>query len=192
MENVTQKESQKERLRRALIHLCSEKNYFDITISEICQQANTYRSAFYLYYDNKDDLLREVEHQYILDLDALCANFKQYRPKFEPDAYWRYREDFVKAMYYHYEHRNLYIFLMSPEGDPYFGRLVRKHIQRISEGGNRREKTPVKVNQEYGSNFFFSGYAATVYQWLVSDNRTPEEMADFMMSMLMLFAEKCH
>lgn len=46
-------------LREAMLGLLAEHGWDDISIQQICDQANVGRSTFYLHYDSKDDLLSE-------------------------------------------------------------------------------------------------------------------------------------
>ena len=61
--NIKKSERTKNRLKEILIDLCAKKGYQTVTIGDICEKAETYRSTFYRYYDTKDDMLREIEHE---------------------------------------------------------------------------------------------------------------------------------
>ena len=39
----------------------------------------------------------------------------------------------------------------------------------------------------YHVNFFVSGYIATVYEWLLREDRTPEQIAGFLLDMMKQF-----
>ena len=73
-ENNKKRSRTKEHLKTALISLCGKKAYYDITIQEICRQAGLNRSTFYRYYETKDDMLREIEQEYIDDILTLTPN----------------------------------------------------------------------------------------------------------------------
>lgn len=49
-----------ESLREALIILMNEKNYYKISISELCHKAGVSRMAFYNNYESKDNLLKQI------------------------------------------------------------------------------------------------------------------------------------
>ena len=49
-----------ESLREELIILMNEKNYYKISISELCQKAGVSRMAFYNNYESKDNLLKQI------------------------------------------------------------------------------------------------------------------------------------
>lgn len=49
-----------ESLREALIILMEEKDFYKISISELCLKAGVSRMAFYNNYESKDELLRQI------------------------------------------------------------------------------------------------------------------------------------
>ena len=50
-------------LRTALIELMQDKPFSEITIKEICEQADLNRTTFYLHYTDQSDLLSDVENE---------------------------------------------------------------------------------------------------------------------------------
>lgn len=57
----------------ALIALLEKKEFSEISITEICEQAGVNRSTFYAHYDNTYDLLRETHRNMIGNFLAECA-----------------------------------------------------------------------------------------------------------------------
>ena len=92
-ENIIKRSRTKERLKTALISLCGKKAYYDITIQVICRQAGLYRSTFYRYYDTKDDMLREIEQEYIDDVRALTPNLWRLHPDSTAEEMEQYRQE---------------------------------------------------------------------------------------------------
>ena len=67
-----------ESLREALIILMNEKNYYKISISELCMKAGVSRMAFYNNYESKDDLLRQIIFfQTNLLIDKIGSPFRE-------------------------------------------------------------------------------------------------------------------
>lgn len=48
-----------ERIREALLRLMEEKNYRDVTVNEISRRAGISRQGLYLYFKDKDEILRD-------------------------------------------------------------------------------------------------------------------------------------
>ncbi|MBJ9992411.1 MULTISPECIES: TetR/AcrR family transcriptional regulator [Paenibacillus] len=57
-----------EALKRAVIELMAEKNFDDITIQDIADQANVNRGTIYLHYQDKYDLLDQIMENQINEL----------------------------------------------------------------------------------------------------------------------------
>jgi AcrR family transcriptional regulator len=61
-------------LVEALVGLCAAKEYASITVADIARKAGLNRSTFYLYFEDKDDL---VERGFELFLSSLSERFKE-------------------------------------------------------------------------------------------------------------------
>ena len=67
-----------ESLREALIILMDKKNYYKISICELCEKAGVSRMAFYNNYESKDDLLRQIIYfQTNLLIDKIGSPFRE-------------------------------------------------------------------------------------------------------------------
>lgn len=55
------------KMNNALFRLLEEKDFRNITVTEICQKAGVNRSTFYAHYDNLMDLLEETEERFLFD-----------------------------------------------------------------------------------------------------------------------------
>lgn len=79
----------RELLESSLINLMQEKNYQDISVKDICQEANIPRRTFYHYFDSKDDILSsfientvqlcflEVMFDFQLRIDSMRDSFSK-------------------------------------------------------------------------------------------------------------------
>ena len=63
----------KESLMNALVNLLSKKKLEDLTISEICQEADVNRNTFYSHYTSIRELFEEMRGKY---LESLLASTK--------------------------------------------------------------------------------------------------------------------
>lgn len=186
--NKEKQERTKKRLQESLIALCGERNYYSITIGDICSKANVYRSTFYRYYDSKDEMLREIEQKYIEDTRNLTTTVGKFRLDCTKDELAQYKKELAQDMEYHRRHRQLSKFLLSPNGDPYFAKSMRESLTRTFQESIRSKTTAPWQYQSYATHFFVNGFISTIFEWLKNDDRTPEEIADFLLSMLTLFA----
>ena len=171
-------------LKNALIELCDEKSYYDITIWDICSRANTYRSTFYRYFDGKDDLLREIEHEYLETTRSLTSAIQGFHPEASQEQMDAYLSELTADMEYHLKHEKLCRFLLSPAGDLYFYQQMKESVAAASR---RNIETVGRCNQEnteYRINFFAAGFIDTVHTWLERKDRVPRDIAAFLLEML--------
>lgn len=61
-----------EALKTAVIKLMAEKNFDDITIQDLSDQANVSRGTIYLHYMDKYDLLDKLIENHINELQERC------------------------------------------------------------------------------------------------------------------------
>lgn len=183
-ENEGKRKRTKRCLTQALVELCGEKPYYQVTISDICERAGTYRSTFYRYFDTKDEMLREVEREYIADTRRLTPSVRNFRPDASPEEYAHCREELKKDMEYHYEHRELCKFLLSPGGDLYFYEKMIESIIEAARENDRIRNIPSDAMREYVQNFFATGFIASVHDWLNKGDCTSEQIADSLLKMM--------
>ena len=67
-----------EKIETAFLALILNKNYDDITISQVCKQANINRSTFYAHYDDINDLIIKIESRFAKGM-ASIFNFGERR-----------------------------------------------------------------------------------------------------------------
>ena len=96
-------------LSKGLIRLCNKKPVYKISVKELIQESNVARSTFYIYYQNIDELLEDIENYHIFKL----INLNKYvmNPEIKSEEYVQYYKatiDYVK------NHRDIfYVFLIT-------------------------------------------------------------------------------
>ncbi len=55
------------KMNKAMFELIDEKEFKDITVTDICKKANVNRSTFYAHYDTPQDLLIEAKENFIAE-----------------------------------------------------------------------------------------------------------------------------
>lgn len=184
IDNLRKSERTRNRLKESLVKLCIEKGYNNVTVGDICTQAETYRSTFYRYYDTKDDMLREIEHEYIEETRKLTPSFADLHMDMTEAEVAGLRSELTADLVFHREHRELCMFLLSPYGDPYFTRKIAESLSEIAERSLRSHSTSYSSDTSYVVNFFVNGYIATIYEWLRKQNSSPEEIAELLLDMM--------
>lgn len=187
-ENLEKRRRTRKKLADALVELCEEKSYYDITVWDICNRAQMYRSTFYRYYETKDELLREIEHEYVAQTRNLTQSLGDFHADASEEKMRLFLEELTADMAYHRANAKLCRFLLSPAGDIYFhqkmveslGNTVRKQIQKSGKPRSARQA-------HYLVTYFASGFVSTIHEWLIRDDCPPSEIAAFLLDMIRRF-----
>lgn len=95
-----------------------------------------------------------------------------------------YLDELTADMEYHMKNEKLCRFLLSAAGDIYFYQKMKESIiatarRNIETVGYRNQE-----NLEYRINFFAAEFIDTVHTWLEHKDRSPREIAKFLLEML--------
>ena len=183
-ENAAKRAQTKSKLKAALIELCQETGYYNVTVLDICRQAGMYRSTFYRYYDTKDEVLREIEHEYIEAVRGLTPTLWSIHADASSEDMAQYRRELTADMEYHREHQAVCKFLLSPAGDLTFYRMMVESIGQYIKMNLQKYGTKDAKTMEYLTSFFAAGFVSTIEKWLKSDDCPPSEIAEFLLNMI--------
>lgn len=170
-------------IQDALIQLCKSEWYYNITVQDICQQAGVNRTTFYRYYDTRDDLLKELESQYVTQLKVLTPFMhSEHMDADFSDQRWKeiFKNELVQVLDFHLRNKDLTIFLLSPSGDPRFQKGIEGSLQDICLQYLKMQNIPIGKYQDYCIYFFIHGYYNTVLNWLQKMDCSKEEIADYL------------
>lgn len=184
MENIRKRQQTRQSLRNALMDLCEKKSYYDITIWDICNQAGTYRSTFYRYYDSKDEVLREIEREYISGTQNLIDTIRDFSSDASEEQLRKYLEELTEDMKFHLEHERICRFLLSPAGDIAFRQQMQNSLDSTVRA-SLKKKGQLSPSSDYRINFFAAGFISTISLWLERKDRTPEQIAELLLDMML-------
>lgn len=184
-ENLEKRRRTRQKLADALVELCDEKSYYDITVWDICNKAQMYRSTFYRYYETKDELLREIEHEYVEETRNLTKSLEDFHANASEEQMQVFLQELTADMEYHRANAKLCRFLLSPAGDIYFhqkmveslGNTVRKQLRKSGKHHSARQA-------HYLVTYFAAGFVSTIHEWLIRDDCTPGEIAALLLDMI--------
>ena len=102
-------QSRKVQIREAFINLYSEKDINQISVQELCDLISMSRTGFYHYYDDLYELLQELIHQVLYDLQDLnkdfyridLNNYQEAKPCYDTLAYIHDNSSLFKALLRH-------------------------------------------------------------------------------------------
>jgi len=152
----------KEAIEQALISLIKEKDFKDITITEITKKAGVSRTAYYRNYNSKEDILSNCLQRIMNTTSKILLKFD---PIKDTKDSWIVLLNSVKENYSEYK-----LLLKSGYRDiiiSEFNKCINKNISKS------------KI-ETYYSNLYWSGAISNViFEWLENDMNVPiETIAD--------------
>ncbi len=152
-------------LKTGLLKLLREKPLSQITVYELCQVSEINRTTFYKYYGSQEELLNEIEGDFLRQLDE---DLKQ--------VITQGSNAMLLILQHLYEERELFCLLVrSGPAQEFSGHLFSipsiEMIFRNMFDENNYSETEVK----YIRQFVFQGTFSVLYDWLNSENPEPVE-----------------
>lgn len=159
-------------LKNSLIALMQEKPLVNISIKELCQQADINRSTFYAHYTDIHDLLQQIEDEIIEDLNHTLSRYSYSRME---DNY----QVIEKVLEYLIDNRASCQTLFIEVGAPSFQNKVMTlaHTHFINSVKDENQQLP--YNLEYLSQYIVNGSIHVIQTWMKNGLReSPREMAE--------------
>ncbi|WP_420641010.1 TetR/AcrR family transcriptional regulator [Candidatus Leptofilum sp.] len=161
----------------ALRELALEKDYKEITVSDIVKRADIGRATFYAHFEDKNDLGRFLFNQLLMQIEQEIQTIlnesesedKDYQKLVPSLAVFRIAQD---------KHRWFKMNATNPEIG--LKMLVPPLIKRVEKRLNTLSLTVGKDNlpQQISANFLVSGLIALLTDWVVADMPTSPEAMD--------------
>ncbi|MGL4740688.1 MAG: TetR/AcrR family transcriptional regulator [Sarcina sp.] len=170
MENYGVKNRNKKSIERiciAMFEILKEKNFDNISITEICAKAQIARKTFYRNFNNKEEVIQatidlklsEFNNDGILEQVKHPSNLTE--KYFE---FWYERRDFLKILY----EKNLFT-ILNYKYDVYMRQLRKKF--------NANEEDSIEL--EYFLKFISGGFWNVLQTWIRRDfKESPQEMTE--------------
>ena len=156
----------KKKLTSALLKLLEKKNINDITVLELCKDANINRTTFYKYYKDIDDLVSKIEESLIEDL-------KQYINDIKRNYLISFTSKIIEAIS---KEKEIYTKLLNDNGDHTFLRRILNlvHKQSIEEWQKLLKKaSPKDIDNIY--NFIVDGTIGLIEAWIRNNCKDEQE-----------------
>lgn len=169
----------KELIQKSFMQILENKPFDSITIGEITKKACINRGTFYLHYQDKFDLLEQIEEQLFTDLgNHIDELHSSYSPA---DTFEKDQEHLATALFSFIEKQSPILkLLLSNRGKAGFHIRFRDAFSekvRVNLEKNERFKTDLNVPLEYFLSFITSAFLGLIEQWIQNGlDKTPEEM----------------
>lgn len=158
-------------LQQALLKLLKGKHIDKVSIKELCQEAKVNRGTFYLHYATPNDLLREIEQQFIDE------NMTMFSPYFNNGYETSYMASLFAGIL---KNRELCQIIMGKNGNPRFLARIKALVRPgIIDGWCREFPNYRREDLDYVFDFIFSGSMDLILGW-IDDNRglSTQELAN--------------
>ena len=183
----------KQLIQRSFLQILENKSFDTITIADITKIAQINRGTFYLHYQDKFDLLDQIEQQLFRNLgnhiDELQANYL-FTQTFEKE-----QEQIASTLFNSIKmHAPLLKIFLSDHGRAgfhirfrdAFSEKVRFNLEK-NESINSRLNAPM----EYFLTFITSAFLGLIEQWVQNGlDKTPEEMTEIYISIISFIQKK--
>lgn len=174
-------EKTKEKIQKSFLQLLKEKNFMKVSVQDITTVANINRGTFYLHYQDKYDLLNQME-------ESLLNGLEMHLECLKPDILLLEAEKGKVSMHsvevFHYIQMNaerFQVFLGGNNHICFHKRLKHFFINHFAEKMMKNEMffKGLTVPQNYLSSFATSAFLGLIEQWFDNDlAESPSEMAE--------------
>ena len=145
-------------LQQALLKILQNKHIDKVTIKELCEEAKVNRGTFYLHYATPNDLLIEIEQQFIDE------NMAMFSPYFDGG----YETSYIAALFAGIlKNRDLCRIIMGKNGNPRFVERIQQMIRPyVVDGWCKEFPTYKRDDLDYVYDFVFSGSMRLILNWI--------------------------
>jgi len=155
-----------EKIETAFLTLILNHKYEDITISQLCKQAEINRSTFYCHYDDINDLIIKIEGKFAKGM-ATIFNYGQRQT----------HEAFVEMFTFVKENKYFYKAFLNIPYATFAERNIKKEVL-INIGNTCNIERSKTFDIYYRATFFGAGIKELCRVWLERDcKESPEHMA---------------
>ena len=172
------KQQTREMLRQACRELLAERSYEGLTIQAITERADLGYGTFYLHFEDKDDIVWDVIHEYAevyeQEMDARLANVPFPRREY---LSWLYVFDYVAQV------REPFRAMFGTRGSAaltqrYVDYLTQLHAKNI---GDEKYRVTVDLPAEFLAQFMSGALLRLLVWWVETPNPyTTEDMASML------------
>ena len=149
-------------LQQALLKILQKKHIDKVTIKELCEEATVNRGTFYLHYSTPNDLLMEIEQQFI---DENMAFFSPYLNE-------GYETSHMAGMFASIlKNKELCRIIMGKNGNPRFvDRLKEMSRKSVVDGWSHDFPKYDRSDLDFVYDFLYAGSMRLIMNWIEDDH----------------------
>ncbi|MEN6351185.1 MAG: TetR-like C-terminal domain-containing protein [Syntrophomonas sp.] len=165
-------------LKESFINLLEKKDISQISIKEICEDADINRATFYAHYSDQYDLLKKIEAELLDNINIHIAEFDQKNN--EMDAVLQAERIFE----YLKENAKICKILIGEHGDFSFQKQVMMLVYELVITNLTDNNKITREDAEYVYSFTITGCVGLVQKWLDDDmKKSPRFMAEMVIKL---------
>jgi AcrR family transcriptional regulator len=171
----------KKAIRSAFAVLASQKDYNDITVTDIAETANINRKTFYNYYHNTEELLEDIENEAVANFDDLISDIKMNRLMETPELIMKRISATLENDIDYY--RDV---LMLSRNAALFNRIAERLHQQMLDLLKTQSTTLDPLVADVLSIFVMSGSLSVYRVWMEHGDPSDKKTIEDMLALLML------
>lgn len=160
-------------LQEALLQLLKKKNIERISVKELCDEAGINRGTFYLHYSAPNDILREIEE------DFIRTHFDKYITYLDNEYELSSLSHMFASILQNIE---LCKVIMGPNGNPKFLKRIKEQMRPEMVKQWKKEFPNYRTaHLDYVFDYIFSGSMSLILNWIDDEGKTSisvEELAN--------------
>lgn len=150
-------------LKESFIKLLEKKDITQISIKEICEEADVNRATFYAHYNDQYDLMRKIEDEFIDNINVLFTEIDHRNKNGNAVLLAERIFEYIK------ENAKLCKLLLSERGDFRFQKQIITLVYDIIITELTGDNKITKEDAEYVYAFTITGCIGIVQKWLDED-----------------------
>jgi len=167
-------------LKESFIDLLEKKDISQITVKEICENADINRATFYAHYNDQYDLLAKIEDEFLENIRDYLDELEQNNNKVNPVLLAEKIFEYIK------ENAKLCKLLLSERGGLNFQKRVMMLVYDTIINELTSNSRITKEDAEYVYSFTITGCVGIVQKWLDEDmKKSARFMAEMVIKLTM-------
>ena len=158
-------------LQEAVLELMKTQSIDKLTIRDICELADVNRGTFYLHYATPNDILMEIEQQFIKD------NMSFFSPYLSNTQETNQLERLFSGIL---QSKELSRVIMGPNGSPRFVERLKEMVrEQVVNGWHAEFPEYRRDDLDYVYDYVFAGSMRIILNWIDDDrNLSTEQLAN--------------
>lgn len=161
-----------ELIREAILRLMQTTDADRVTAVELAREAGISRATLYRYYESVDDVLRELEREFMNGITK--ANSLYTSVPFDAKCRDKCHPSFVAITEYIQANREVYLVMTGPHGSPRFVHYWHTFVRHVFLSKLSQESLP-KEDLDVYMEFVLAGSDAVIRYWLEKRPEAPPE-----------------